>query len=272
MSSSSSSLHMEPFEIQQGSCGACACRRAPCSNPGLQEAYELSVLSLVASLVAVIMGAVSAIQTRSATALGYSLENTVDFLGSLLVLWRFAGASQYESKHAVESREQRADAGISIMFVVLGGVVAGDAVKDMVDHDGDRDLVELIAMYSPSVVVFVLLGAAKIHVGRSVKSHSLQKDGACSLAGALLSAGVLVSAVIEDFTDIRWIDSFIAIIVASGLAATGICSLPRLRATRHSMVVVVVVVARLRLGPPRASRRGPAPLLQDGHLKWWPRC
>jgi len=92
---------MEPFEIQQGSCGACACRRAPCSNPGLQEAYELSVLSLVASLVAVIMGAVSAIQTRSATALGYSLENTVDFLGSLLVLWRFAGASQYESKHAV---------------------------------------------------------------------------------------------------------------------------------------------------------------------------
>ena len=60
-------------------------------QPGLQQAYELSILSLIAAAVAVMMGAVSSIQTRAATARGYSLENSVDFLGSVLVLWRFSG-------------------------------------------------------------------------------------------------------------------------------------------------------------------------------------
>ena len=53
-------------------------KRARCfdwQRPGIREAYELSVVSLVASGVAVIMGAVSTGQTDSATALGYTLEN-----------------------------------------------------------------------------------------------------------------------------------------------------------------------------------------------------
>ena len=41
-------------------------------RPGIREAYELFVVSLVASGVAVIMGAVSTGQTDSATALGYT--------------------------------------------------------------------------------------------------------------------------------------------------------------------------------------------------------
>ena len=35
-------------------------------QPGLQQAYELSILSLIAAAVAVMMGAVSSIQTRAA--------------------------------------------------------------------------------------------------------------------------------------------------------------------------------------------------------------
>jgi len=189
---------------------------------GLRDAYELSVLSLVASFIAILMGAISSVQTRSATALGYCLENAVDFLGSVLVLWRFAGNV---SKEVLDSREQRADAGISMMFIVLGIVVGIDGVKDLLYRDKDRDVVELIALYAPSLVVFVLLGCAKIHVGRAVKSSSLRKDGMCSLAGALLSAGVLLSAVIEELTPIWWIDSLVAVIVAMGLASKGAHSL-----------------------------------------------
>ena len=54
-------------------------KRARCfdwQRPGIREAYELSVVSLVASGVAVIMGAVSTGQTDSATALGYSAHGT----------------------------------------------------------------------------------------------------------------------------------------------------------------------------------------------------
>lgn len=188
----------------------------------MRDAYELSVLSLVASIIAILMGAISSVQTRSATALGYCLENSVDFLGSVLVLWRFAGTAP---KEILDSREQRADAGISLMFIVLGALVGADGVKELVYRDKDRDLVELIALYAPSMIVFVLLGSAKVHVGRCVRSTSLQKDGMCSLAGALLSAGVLVSAIVEELTPIWWLDSFIAVIVANGLAAKGLYSL-----------------------------------------------
>jgi len=194
-------------------------------EPGLQEAYELSVLSLVASLVAVVIGGVSALQTQSATALGYSFENSVDFLGSLLVLWRFSAAKS-ESKVTLDHREKRADVGISVMFVILGGVVFVDAVKDVAKREKDQNVVELIALYSPSLLVFLLLGLAKIHVGRCIRSQSLQKDGACSLAGALLSAGVLLSAVVQKFSpNVWWLDSFVAIIVSTGLSATGVSAL-----------------------------------------------
>lgn len=47
----------------------------------------------------------------------------------------------------------------------------------------------------------------------------------CSLAGALMSSGVLVSAVIEELTPIWWFDSVVALIVASGLGAKGGLSL-----------------------------------------------
>ena len=204
-------------------------RRAGClacfTRPGLRLAYELSIVSLVAAAMAVVMGGVSAFQSRSATALGYTLENAVDFFGSVLVLWRFNGGGDVIPKEILESRERRADSGISIMFVVLACVVTYDATKDLLAHDEDRDLVELIALYTPSMAIFLLLGGLKVQVGRSIRSESLTKDGMCSLAGAVMSSGVLVSAILEDTTSIWWADSFIAIIVAVGLGLKGVLSL-----------------------------------------------
>ena len=71
------------------------------------------------------------------------------------------------------------------------------------------------------MAIFLVLGAAKLHVGGLIKSPALRKDGMCSLAGALMSAGVLLSAVLEDLTDVWWADCFVAIIVALGLGAKG---------------------------------------------------
>ena len=154
-------------------------KRARCfdwQRPGIREAYELSVVSLVASGVAVIMGAVSTGQTDSATALGYTLENCVDFLGSVLVLWRFSGGGDGVPKDVLDRREKRADAGISAMFVVLAVVVCVDAGRELALHERDRDIVELIVLYTPSTVLFVALGGAKLHVGTAIKSPALRKD------------------------------------------------------------------------------------------------
>ena len=198
-------------------------------RPGIREAYELSAVSLVAAAVAVIMGAVSTGQTDSATALGYTLENCVDFLGSILVLWRFSGGGDGVAKDVLDRREKRADAGISLMFVVLAIVVCVDAGRELALHEQDRDVVELIVLYTPSALLFVCLGAAKLHVGTAIKSPALRKDGMCSLAGALMSLGVLASAVIEETTDIWWVDCMVAILVAVALGVKGAATLWRMR-------------------------------------------
>ena len=94
-------------------------------------------------------------------------------------------------------------------------------------HERDRDIVELIVLYTPSTVLFVALGGAKLHVGTAIKSPALRKDGMCSLAGALMSTGVLASAVIEETTDIWWVDCMVAILVAAALGAKGASTLWR---------------------------------------------
>lgn len=117
----------------------------------------------------------------------------MDFGGSVLVLWRFSGGGETTPKAVLESRERRADVGISLMFVVLAVIVIAEASKDLVGHDEDKDLIELIAIYSPSTVVFFGLGVAKLHIGAAIRSPSLRKDGMCSLAGALMFLGEAAS-------------------------------------------------------------------------------
>ena len=99
--------------------------------------------------------------------------------------------------------------------------------RDDARAERDRDIVELIVLYTPSTVLFVALGGAKLHVGTAIKSPALRKDGMCSLAGALMSTGVLASAVIEETTDIWWVDCMVAILVAAALGAKGASTLWR---------------------------------------------
>ena len=90
---------------------------------GPKDAYNVSVASLVLTVCAFCAGLAISIHSSSSAALGYALENGVDAIGSVLVLWRFWGAGVV-SEAQLELREKRADVGIAIMFVLLGWLVA----------------------------------------------------------------------------------------------------------------------------------------------------
>ena len=92
------------------------------------------------------------------------------------MLWRFAGGGESVPKATLEARERRADCGISLMFVALAAIVIYDAAKDLVARDADRDLIELIVLYTPSTLLFFVLGAAKLHVGSCIRSPSLREE------------------------------------------------------------------------------------------------
>ena len=73
----------------------------------------------------------------------------------------------------------------------------------------------LLGISAPSVVVFAVLGAVKLHMGFATKSPSLKKDAACSLCGALLSLGVCIGTAVAH--EAWWFDAVVALLVSGAL-------------------------------------------------------
>ena len=77
-------------------------------RPTVWDAYVLSWVSLVCTVAAFFAGLVISISARSAATLGYALENWVDSLSSILVLWRFWGGGKTVPEEQLAQREKRA--------------------------------------------------------------------------------------------------------------------------------------------------------------------
>ena len=60
-------------------------------KPGVREAYVVSWISMVCTVVALVLGLVVSVISKSSATLGFALENAVDTISSALVLWRFWG-------------------------------------------------------------------------------------------------------------------------------------------------------------------------------------
>ena len=88
-------------------------------STGVREAYIISWVSLVLTIVGLIVGLVVSVLTKSSATLGFALENAVDGISSVLVLWRFWGGGKGQSEGALAMREKRASVGIAIVFVIL---------------------------------------------------------------------------------------------------------------------------------------------------------
>jgi hypothetical protein len=74
---------------------------------------------------------------------------------------------------------------------------------------------------SVSLVVFGILTVFKLHYSIVLESSSLQKDGICSLIGAILSLGLLADAlIVRKFPSAWWFDPTVAL--GCGIAALAI--------------------------------------------------
>jgi len=183
-----------------------------------KRAFWVAVASLITSVIAFFVGIVLYTTTHSAATLGFSLENSVDAISSALVVWRFWPAPEA----VLESREKRASIGIAMSFIILGIVVGGVAIKNLVkQHQPSRPDV-LINLAIPSIVILSALGVAKLHLGYKIDSPSLRKDGICSSIGALLAVGILVGNLgYKKNTGFWWFDAAVAVTLATVLFLYG---------------------------------------------------
>jgi len=146
----------------------------------------------------------------------FGLENLVDFLSSVVVLWRFwaFGKITKEREKILKRRELRASMAISLILMLLGmGVIATSSYDIAVGPGDGHDIDIVLGMAGASVVVFGILALFKFQYANALASESLYKDGVCSLIGTILGAALFTNTlIIRNRPQIWWLDPLVAMV------------------------------------------------------------
>ena len=153
----------------------------------------------------------------------------MDFLSSVIVLWRFFvphGLTEAVEKK-LQKREERASLAISLIMGLLGIGILIAAIDDFMNGEHEpahRQLILGISFWS--IICSGTMAAIKFQYSVHLNSPSLFKDGICSTIGAILGAALFTNTlIVQAKPELWWIDptiSTICGIVALLLAAQAI--------------------------------------------------
>mmetsp|Transcript_5895 Transcript_5895/g.12145 ORF Transcript_5895/g.12145 Transcript_5895/m.12145 type:complete len:292 (+) Transcript_5895:151-1026(+) len=187
------------------------------SEPNSKHAFALSWVSTIVTVGFAITGVVYYVTTGSAMCLVFGLENFVDFLSSVVVLWRFwaSGNMTKEREKILKRRDLRASMAISIIMIILGmGIIATSSHDVTVGPEGNlQDLEVVLGMAVMSIFVFGCLSLFKFQYANALSSESLYKDAVCSLIGTVLGAALFTNTlIIRSKPQIWWLDPMVAMV------------------------------------------------------------
>jgi len=147
----------------------------------------------------------------------YGLENCVDFLSSVVVLWRFFAASSVDEalERKLQHREQRADVAISGIISLLGFGIIISAIEDFTrGAETQTELAAVVVISFFSIWFFSVLACLKFRYAVRLNSPSLKKDGICSLIGTIMAVALFINTlIIAQKEEAWWIDPVVAILV-----------------------------------------------------------
>ena len=167
--------------------------------------------------------------TGSSLILCYGLENLVDFLSSIVVMWRFYLPHKDPDREALlMKREKRASVAISFILALLGLAVLIAALEDFAHQETKANLRIISIVSIVSVIVFGCMTIVKMHMGKKLQSASLKKDAVCSLIGTVLSGSLFINTlIIMGQSQAWWLDPFVAFTCAIGSLIYGLSSIYR---------------------------------------------
>lgn len=199
------------------------------NKPNSKHAYYLSWISTILTVVFAVIGIVYYESTGSVMCLVFGLENIVDCLSSVVVLWRFwaSGTMTWEKEKALKRRELRASMAISVAMVILGmGVIATSSFDLARGPDPSDRLGVVLVLATLSVFVFGSLAVVKFRFANALGSESLYKDGVCSVIGAVLAAALLTNTlIIRKMPNVWWTDPCVSMICGFAALFLGFHSL-----------------------------------------------
>jgi divalent metal cation (Fe/Co/Zn/Cd) transporter len=199
------------------------------SNPSSKNAFVLSAVSLLFTTVAAVAGIAYYMVAGSALCLVFGLENCVDFLSSVVVLWRFfsPGKLTAEREEKLQNRELRASTAISFILMLLGLIVITTSSYDLKNGaENQYELTLVVGIAFSSILIFGTLTIFKFQYSNRLDSSSLYKDGICSLIGTVLAAALFVNTlIIRTNPQVWWLDPLVAMVCGFAAFLFGMQSL-----------------------------------------------
>lgn len=196
------------------------------SNPTAKHAYLLSWFSVVVTMICFIVGVVLYMRTGSSLCLVFGVENSVDFISSVIVLWRFFVPDDLTEavEKKLQQREERASVAISIIMGVLGVGILAASVDDFITGAGEAEHQQLILGISfLSIIISGTMALFKFNYSVHLGSESLYKDGICSTIGAILGGALFFNTLIQRANPkLWWIDPVVSLIC--GIVALFLCA------------------------------------------------
>ena len=111
---------------------------------------------------------------------------------------------------------------ISFLFVAIAGIVGGQATEHLHHAKKPHTDAIMLSLASISVIAFFVLGALKWHISEKLSSSTLKKDAICSIAVAIISLAITISASVYSTTEaVWWFDATVAVLVSIFLFVYG---------------------------------------------------
>jgi divalent metal cation (Fe/Co/Zn/Cd) transporter len=215
--------------------GACACcspggaREAELGMPAARDAgwrraarlvRWLSWASLAWMCTEGAVGLWQGLASGSIALTGWALGSAVEGLASVMVIWRFTGASTLS-----ETAERRAQRAVAVSFWLLAPYIAAESVRDLVTGHHAGTTVIGIALTAVALAVMPLLGWATHKLAARLGSAATAGEGTqnylCAAQAAALLAGLAVTAA---WPGCWWTDPVIGLGIAAFSVREGIGS------------------------------------------------
>ena len=200
-----------------GKAGSHHCRM-PDRRADVARARRLSLLSVVAGVVAAVAGTLIGISTGSLAVVGFAVDAAIDATASVVLVWRF-GIEEREPERAlrVEHAAERAVGGV---LLVAALVLTIGAVRALLSHAVATVSLGHVVLLTVSVAILPPLALAKRRVAASLASKALANDALLTGAAAVLAAVALLAIALSTL-GLWWADTAGSLLIAAALAREG---------------------------------------------------
>jgi divalent metal cation (Fe/Co/Zn/Cd) transporter len=172
----------------------------------LRRGRRLEYATLGWNVVGVIVLAVAAIDSGSVALAGFGLDSLIEIGASTVVLWQLAGITQ-------TVRERRAMHLIGVGFVLLVIYLTVQISHTLISGGRPESSGLGIIWTTLTVVVMLVLAAAKTRTGAALGNPVLAAEGRVTLIDALLAGSVLLGLVLNAAMRWWWADPLAGIVI-----------------------------------------------------------